>query len=589
MGIPSGQLVLCDTVLHMNTMAKERQSLGALFAHARTLLGPHFPRLFLLGGFAAAVGILEVLLLYLLANIGVSLVSREEGTLLALGPLELGEIALKDQLLFAVLVLAFLLSLSLPLARTAARTSEIAIARTRRRLADAYLNSNWADRSSDSEGHFQAMLTEYSFRAERLILQISTLVVALCALTLLAISMVAIAPVGSVLGLTVLGLFALALRPLSKKVRSSSKWHAAVDKDFAGAVAQTARVSQEIVAFNVHEAVLDTMYESIDKSANKLRSLRLFQRLVPMLYQYGAIAAIVGLIPLLSVVDPRSVSVAGPALLTLLRALNYSKQAQSAAQAANEFAPYALAVETELARLQAARRSDGTVDAKGFERIRFVDVGFEYEGNRPVFTSVNFTITAGEAIAVVGPSGSGKSTFVQLLLRLRAPTYGSINIDGIDLQQFEADSLASNFAFVPQDNKLIHGSVADNIRFFRSGYDLESVRTAATAAHLHEEIASLPKGYDTIVGPGAADLSGGQRQRLGIARALLGWPTLLVLDEPTSALDIVSESLIRTTLQERKRHMTLIIIAHRPATLDICDRVLSVADGEISETTKAAL
>jgi ABC-type multidrug transport system ATPase subunit len=135
---------------------------------------------------------------------------------------------------------------------------------------------------------------------------------------------------------------------------------------------------------------------------------------------------------------------------------------------------------------------------------------------------------------------------------------------------------------VPQDNKLTRATVADNIRFFREGFSDEAVELAARRAHLHEDVLRLPDRYDTLVGPGERSLSGGQAQRLGIARALLAQPKLLILDEPTSALDARSEELIRQTLEELRGSTTLVLIAHRPATLEVCDAVLRIEQGRVT-------
>jgi ABC-type multidrug transport system fused ATPase/permease subunit len=205
-----------------------------------------------------------------------------------------------------------------------------------------------------------------------------------------------------------------------------------------------------------------------------------------------------------------------------------------------------------------------------------------------VLVDVDLELRAGEMLGVVGASGSGKSTLSALLLRLRAPTAGTILAGDVDLADVAPAAWARLAAYVPQDSRLIRASVADNIRFFRAGFGDHDVRAAARAAHLEDEILALPDGYATDIGPGARDLSGGQRQRLAIARALLQHPSLLVLDEPTSALDAHSEQLIGRTLAELKGATTIVLIAHRPATLELCDRIVEVAGGRVRELPRAA-
>jgi ABC-type multidrug transport system fused ATPase/permease subunit len=153
----------------------------------------------------------------------------------------------------------------------------------------------------------------------------------------------------------------------------------------------------------------------------------------------------------------------------------------------------------------------------------------------------------------------------------------------VDLREIDPAWWAERIGYVPQDNQLIYGTVAENIAFYRSGVGHDEVVEAARRAHLDQELEALPDGYDTLLGPGARDLSGGQRQRLGIARALASSPRIIVMDEPTSALDARSEVLIRTTLEEVRESAAIVLVAHRPATLEICDRVLRVEDGRVTE------
>ena len=154
----------------------------------------------------------------------------------------------------------------------------------------------------------------------------------------------------------------------------------------------------------------------------------------------------------------------------------------------------------------------------------------------------------GEVIGVIGPSGAGKSTLVQLLLRLRAPREGRYLVNGVSAQEIVQEDWHRQVAYVPQEPRLLHASVAENIRFFREISTMRQVERAARLARIHEDIVGWTDGYETIVGPRADAVSGGQQQRICLARALVARPQLLVLDEPTSALDPTSESLIQESL-----------------------------------------
>jgi ABC-type multidrug transport system fused ATPase/permease subunit len=153
---------------------------------------------------------------------------------------------------------------------------------------------------------------------------------------------------------------------------------------------------------------------------------------------------------------------------------------------------------------------------------------------------------------------------------------GAIRVGGHDLRDVTPESWARIVGFVPQENKLIRGTVSENIAFHRP-FDRAAIERASRSANLYDEIMMLPDGFDTEIGPGARDLSGGQKQRLGIARALVAEPMLLILDEPTSALDGSSETLISEAIERLRGTATVVIVAHRLETLAVCDRVITLS------------
>jgi ABC-type multidrug transport system fused ATPase/permease subunit len=358
--------------------------------------------------------------------------------------------------------------------------------------------------------------------------------------------------------------------------------YVAANKDLSSQVAQTSRLSVEIATFRVEDEVDRGLGEGIQASGRALRHFRTVSRLTPMLFQYGALGLVAALIGLVIVFD-QDPTVVAPVLLLVIRALAYVKQLQGAVQVGNEMLPYTIAIESELASLRANQQAVRPLTIAHLSTVSFDHVSFEYTPGHPVLHDVSLSFGAGEAIGLEGPSGGGKTTLTQLLLQLRQPTSGRIIAAGVDLDHVAPGCWGRLTSLVPQHNQLIRGTVADNIRFHRPHHTDDEVVEAARAAHLHAEIMALPEGYATVVGPGARDLSGGQRQRLGIARALLGRPELLVLDEPTCALDHRSEHLIRQTLQELKGATTLVIVAHRSSTLEVCDRIFRVRDGSVTE------
>jgi ATP-binding cassette subfamily B protein len=224
--------------------------------------------------------------------------------------------------------------------------------------------------------------------------------------------------------------------------------------------------------------------------------------------------------------------------------------------------------------------------------VEFKDVSFEYPGrpNAPVLNHLSFRVAPGEKLALVGPSGAGKSTVFQLIQRFYDPVAGTVNFDGVNVTEVDPAALRSRIALVPQDAVIFGTSVRENIRFGRPDATDAEIEKAAAAAHASDFIRRLPDGYETSVGERGVTLSGGQRQRIAIARAILREAPLLLLDEATSSLDAESETLVQQALGGLMRNRTSIVIAHRLATVQNCDRILVIDHGRIvEEGTHASL
>ena len=215
--------------------------------------------------------------------------------------------------------------------------------------------------------------------------------------------------------------------------------------------------------------------------------------------------------------------------------------------------------------------------------IEFRDVTFAYDEHRRILRGVNFTVQAGQMIAIVGRSGAGKTTLVNLLPRFYDVTGGAILVDGIDVRDVMLPSLRSQIGIVTQETVLFDDSVASNIAYGRPSASQQEVEAAARAANAHEFVLGLERGYNTIIGERGQRLSGGQRQRLAIARALLRNAPVLVLDEATSALDVESELLVQEALANLMMNRTSFVIAHRLSTIRRADAIIVLERGRIVE------
>lgn len=201
--------------------------------------------------------------------------------------------------------------------------------------------------------------------------------------------------------------------------------------------------------------------------------------------------------------------------------------------------------------------------------------------NVPALRNLNFTLPAGEVLGVIGPSGSGKSTLARLLVGVWPAALGKVRLDGADLYQWNKAELGPYVGYLPQDVELFAGTVAENIARFGEA-DADAVIEAARRAGVHDLVLQLPKGYDTVLGDGGAGLSGGQKQRVGLARALYGDPSLIVLDEPNSNLDDAGEqALVQAILELRQRGKTLVIVSHRTAAIGATTQLLVLRDGSV--------
>jgi ATP-binding cassette subfamily B protein len=488
---------------------------------------------------------------------------------------------------FALTVVRFVLQW--PLSTLPARIAAEVQSGLRTKIFHAFTHASWDVQSRDREGQLQEIMTNQTSQATGGALQATGLITASITFVILMGSAVALSPeAAGVVFVIAVGMFAI-LRPLRSLGARRSRELSQAQVRYAGGIAEANRLAEDTQVFGV----FDAQYERVAQLVRRCRDLffrtQLISKLVPNVYQSLIYVLLVAALAALDAVGKGKAGSLGAVVLLLLRAAQNGQSIQASYQSLQQSLPF-------IDRLQKAERRyaesipvDGERPLSSVRTLAFEDISFEYNPGRPVLSDVSFSVDAGEAIGVIGPSGAGKSTMIQILLQLRAPAGGRYLVNGEPVQELKRDDWHKLVAYVPQEPRLLHASVAENIRFFRDITD-EEVERAARLARIHEDVMGWSDGYETLVGPRADAVSGGQQQRICLARALAAHPQVLVLDEPTSALDPHSEKLIGESLVGLKHELTLFIIAHRMSTLDMCDRVMVILDGHLAAfDSKASL
>jgi ABC-type multidrug transport system fused ATPase/permease subunit len=456
----------------------------------------------------------------------------------------------------------------------------------RRRIFGSFSAARWPEKSQLRESDLQEMLTTNVEQVgSATYVSASALVAATNFLVMLGAAFALSPLVASAIsgcGLVI----AIALRPISAISRGKARDYSAAHAEYAATVNESSRLGLEFTVGGVAEAAAHS-HDSMSRHLRRAYYPVVFlSGLLPAAYQGMALIAAIASLGVVNLTSSLSIATLGGVVLLILRSLAYSQQLQSAHQALSHLEPYAESLVRLEQRLSSGSLS-GDTPLEAITHLEMDGVTFEYRRGSPALSDLSFSIAAGETIGIVGPSGAGKSTLIQLLLRLREPTTGIYLVNGRDAAQFCSSDWWSRVALVPQEPRLLTGTVMENIAFLRPHVTAEQATAAAKRAHIHSEIVALPAGYDSIISERVNAVSGGQRQRLCIARALAGSPELLVLDEPTSGLDAHSEAAVQTSLAGLRGTVTMIIVAHRLSTLALCDRIGVVQGGRLESLDNA--
>jgi ABC-type multidrug transport system fused ATPase/permease subunit len=524
-------------------------------------------------------GFAEAATLAIIAEVAASLVGKSKNIHVHVGSLHLG-VGVGTLLLIALGLSIIRLLMQIPISILPARIASEVQATLRTKLFQAFTSASWEVQSRDREGQLQDTITSQTMQATGGALGATSLVANSLNFLSLLITAFLLNPTAAAAILVSGVLMFMLVRPLKRIGVQRARALSSAQVGFAGGINEAIRVAEETHVFGTAGAQRSRINALIERSRELMFETQVLTKLVPNLFQSLILILLVVGLWVAHELGAHNAPALGAIILLLVRSARSGQQGLATYQGLSQSLPFIERTQEAERRYAESSPPEGEAPLPRVQTLTFQHISYAYRAERPVLSDVSFEVTRGEVVGIIGPTGAGKSTLIQILLQLRAPQQGEYLVNGRQAAEFVRADWNSRVVYVPQEPRLLHASVEENIRFDRD-LDFSSLEHAAKLAHIHEEILSWPKGYDTIVGPRADAVSGGQQQRLCLARALAAKPEVIVLDEPTSALDPNSEARIQESLTALKHELTLFIIAHRMSTLDICDRVMVIIDGRL--------
>ncbi len=489
------------------------------------------------------------------------------------------EISVRAGLVLAIGAAVIRLVLGLWSAHTAAGVAAGIVHRHRMMVLRSFIHAPWGVSSAQSPGAIQQVAMTNSQVAGAYALTATSFVSAVINIAVLSFAAIVASPIGAAAVGVIAIVVGLVMQPWTRRSRHVGQQEAARGQDVAARFADVLATARPIILFDVGGPVADDFEVASREQIHLYRSSRFLAGAAPTVFQALVACAAAGGLWVLSGRSVSNIAAFGGVALLSLRAISQGQLAQQAAQtlgAQQGFIGQLLAIEEQLADVG---EGFGSQDTPHIDSLT-LDAATLRHDDRFELGPIDLDVARHDVVGLVGHSGAGKSTVVDLLARLRQPSSGSLLVNGYDARAFSSSSWAARIACVPQEPVVLAGTVGDNIRWFRE-LDRDRLRQAAAQANIADEIDTWPEGLDTQVGHGGTQLSVGQRQRICLARALAGRPDILLLDEATSALDNASEERIRAALDALKGSVTMVIVAHRPSTLSLCDRIVRIDDGAL--------
>jgi len=460
----------------------------------------------------------------------------------------------------------------------------------RHHILDLYSRGGWSAKEPLEGSALNQLATANSSKITGIVTELANMVAFAFSFSVLMTTAIVVDPLAAGLVATgVAGVLAITV-PFVEASRRQQTHLAEIGRDYVAEVQQHSALAREIEVFGVQQAAAEAIDLINRKQARRGFRARLLVKLNTAVYKSSSLVLVLGMLSMVVVAGASDLSRFAAVALILLRSISYGQATQRSWQQMVESSAWLDQVEADLEPL-AATVGTGSTDASvrvervGAAAIELRDVEFGYVPGIDVLRGVSCKIDAGAVVGLIGPSGSGKSTLAEIFLGLRTPSTGQFLIDGVDRRDVHPDDWNHAVAYLRQEPVLIRGSIVDNVRFYRPWVSDADVEQALEQASILDEAAAWPDGLETDPGTLGTRVSGGQKQRIALARALAGKPRLLILDEPTSALDADSERSVSATIAGLQGEVTVVMIAHREATLSSCTAVFSMASGRLHDQT----
>ncbi len=489
------------------------------------------------------------------------------------------EVTVRTGIALAAAAAVIRLLIGLWSAHAGAKVAAAIVHRHRTAVLRSFIDAPWGTSSAQSPGAIQQVAMANTQVAGAYALTATTLVSASINIAVLAVAAIAASAVGAAAVGAMAVIVGLAMRPWTRRSRHVGQQEAERGQEVAAQLADIMATARPVILFDVRRPVAASFESASGQQIGLYRSSRFLAAASPAVFQALVTCAVAAGLWVLSGRSVSNIAAIGSVALLSLRAVSQGQAAQQAIQTLGAQHGFITQLLTTEQQLTAVAAGFGSETAPPIESLTLQAATLRHD-DRFALGPIDLEIARHDVVGLVGQSGAGKSTIIDLLSRLRRPSSGSLLVNGSDAMVYSSASWATHIACVSQEAVLLGGTVADNIRWFRD-LDDDQLLAAAKQANIADEIDAWPDGIDTMVGHGGSQLSVGQRQRICLARALAAQPDILLLDEATSALDNASEERIRAALEALKGTVTMVIVAHRPSTLSLCDRIVRIDGGKV--------